>query len=61
MRVGPTAASVLSILEPVVTVGPAFAVFGESLRTAQPAGASLVLLMVEVQDPGLPPDPTGYR
>jgi drug/metabolite transporter (DMT)-like permease len=43
-RVGPTAASVLSTLEPVVTVGLAFAVFGESLGGAQLAGASLVLL-----------------
>ena len=43
-RVGPTAASILSTLEPVVTVGLAFAVFGESLGGAQLAGASLVLL-----------------
>ena len=43
-RVGPTAASILSTLEPVVTVGLAFAVFGESLGPAQLAGASLVLL-----------------
>ena len=43
-RVGPTAASILSTLEPVVTVGLAFAVFGESLGAAQLAGASLVLL-----------------
>jgi drug/metabolite transporter (DMT)-like permease len=43
-RVGPTAASILSTLEPVVTVGLAFAVFGESLGPAQLAGASLVLV-----------------
>ena len=43
-RVGPTAASILSTLEPVVTVGLAFVVFGESLGGAQLAGASLVLL-----------------
>jgi drug/metabolite transporter (DMT)-like permease len=43
-RVGPTAASILSTLEPVVTVGLAFAVFGESLGGAQLAGAALVLL-----------------
>jgi len=43
-RVGPTAASILSTLEPVVTVGLAFAVFGESLGRAQLAGAALVLL-----------------
>jgi drug/metabolite transporter (DMT)-like permease len=43
-RVGPTAASILSTLEPVVTVGLAVAVFGESLGGAQLAGAALVLL-----------------
>jgi drug/metabolite transporter (DMT)-like permease len=43
-RVGPTAASILSTLEPVVTVGLAFVVFGESLGGAQLAGAALVLL-----------------
>ena len=43
-RVGPTTASILSTLEPVVTVGLAFVVFGESLGGAQLAGASLVLL-----------------
>ena len=43
-RVGPTAASILSTLAPVVTVGLAFAVFGESLGAAQLAGAALVLL-----------------
>jgi drug/metabolite transporter (DMT)-like permease len=43
-RVGPTRASILSTLEPVVTVGLAFAVFGESLGGAQLAGAALVLL-----------------
>jgi drug/metabolite transporter (DMT)-like permease len=42
-RVGPTAASILSTLEPVVTVGLAFAVFGESLGAAQLAGGALVL------------------
>jgi drug/metabolite transporter (DMT)-like permease len=45
-RVGPTAASILSTLEPVVTVGLAFAVFGESLGPAQLAGGALVLLAV---------------
>lgn len=43
-RVGPTAASILSTLEPVVTVGLAFAVFGESLGLTQLAGGALVLL-----------------
>jgi drug/metabolite transporter (DMT)-like permease len=42
-RVGPTAASILSTVEPVVTVGLAFAVFGESLGPAQLAGGALVL------------------
>jgi drug/metabolite transporter (DMT)-like permease len=42
-RVGPTAASILSTIEPVVTVGLAFAVFGESLGPAQLAGGALVL------------------
>ena len=45
-RVGPTAASILSTLEPVVTVGLAFAVFGEALGPAQLAGGALVLLAV---------------
>ena len=45
-RVGPTAASILSTLEPVVTVGLAFAVFGESLGPTQLAGGALVLLAV---------------
>jgi drug/metabolite transporter (DMT)-like permease len=45
-RVGPTAASILSTLEPVVTVGLAFLVFGESLGPAQLAGGALVLLAV---------------
>jgi drug/metabolite transporter (DMT)-like permease len=45
-RVGPAAASILSTLEPLVTVGLAFAVFGESLGPAQLAGGALVLLAV---------------
>jgi drug/metabolite transporter (DMT)-like permease len=45
-RVGPSAASILSTLEPVVTVGLAFAVFGESLGPAQLAGGALVLSAV---------------
>jgi drug/metabolite transporter (DMT)-like permease len=47
-RVGPTSASILSTLEPVVTVALAFAVFGESLGRAQFAGGALVLLAVLV-------------
>jgi drug/metabolite transporter (DMT)-like permease len=42
-RVGPTAAAILSTLEPVVTVALAFAVFGEVLGPAQLAGAALVV------------------
>jgi drug/metabolite transporter (DMT)-like permease len=44
--VGPAAASILSTLEPVVTVALAFAIFGESLGPAQLAGGALVLLAV---------------
>jgi drug/metabolite transporter (DMT)-like permease len=47
-RVGPTAASILSTLEPVVTVVLAFAAFGESLGPAQLAGGALVLASVLV-------------
>lgn len=42
-RVGPTAASIPSTIEPVVTVGLAFAIFDESLGPAQLAGGALVL------------------
>jgi drug/metabolite transporter (DMT)-like permease len=45
-RVGPTAASILSTVEPVVTVALAFAVFGESLSPAQLTGGALVLAAV---------------
>jgi len=45
-RVGPTAASILSTLEPVVTVGLAFIVFSESLGPVQLAGGVLVLAAV---------------
>ena len=45
-RVGPTAASILSTIEPVVTVVLAFVVFGESLGPAPLAGGALVLLAV---------------
>jgi drug/metabolite transporter (DMT)-like permease len=45
-RVGPTAASILSTLEPVVTVALAFVVFGESLGPGQLAGGGLVLAAV---------------
>ena len=47
-RVGSTAASILSTLEPVVTVALAYLVFGESLGTAPLAGGALVLIAVLV-------------
>jgi drug/metabolite transporter (DMT)-like permease len=47
-RVGPSAAAILSTLEPVVTVGLAAAAFGESLAGPQLAGAGLVLSAVVV-------------
>ena len=43
---GPTAASILSTLEPVVTVALAFVAFGEALGPAQLAGGALVLTAV---------------
>jgi drug/metabolite transporter (DMT)-like permease len=45
-RVGPTAASILSTLEPLVAVALAFVAFGETLGRAQLAGGALVLLAV---------------
>jgi drug/metabolite transporter (DMT)-like permease len=45
-RVGPSVASILSILEPVVTVLAAAAVFGETLTVTQWLGGSLVLAAV---------------
>ncbi|HET9738104.1 MAG TPA: DMT family transporter [Solirubrobacteraceae bacterium] len=45
-RAGPAAASILSTLEPVVTVALAFVAFGESLGGAQLAGGALVLTAV---------------
>ena len=48
---GPTAASILSTLEPVVTVGLAFVVFGESLGPAQLAGGALVLQLAVLAVP----------
>ena len=47
-RVGPSVASILSILEPVVTVGLAAAVFCESLSVGQLMGGVLVLGAVVV-------------
>ncbi len=45
-RVGPSAASILSTFEPVVTVALAFAVFGETLSGVQLVGGALVLAAV---------------
>ena len=47
-RVGPTAASILSTIEPVVTVLLAFLVFGEVLGAVQLVGGALVLAAVIV-------------
>ena len=47
-RVGPTAAAILSTVEPLVTVLLAFAVFGETLTPLQLAGGALVLAAVPV-------------
>jgi drug/metabolite transporter (DMT)-like permease len=47
-RVGATVASLLSIIEPVVTVASAALVFGESLSALQVLGAALVLATVLV-------------
>ncbi len=47
-RVGPSAASILSTFEPVVTVSLAAAVFGESLSPVQLLGGALVLSAVVV-------------
>jgi len=45
-RVGPTTASLLSTVEPVVTVLLAFVVFGEALGAVQLLGGALVLSAV---------------
>ncbi|HEX6715176.1 MAG TPA: EamA family transporter [Thermoleophilaceae bacterium] len=47
-RVGPTSASILATVEPVVTVLLAFLVFGETLAAVQVLGAALVLTSVIV-------------
>jgi drug/metabolite transporter (DMT)-like permease len=47
-RVGPSAAAILSTLEPVVTVGLAAAAFGEALGAVQLLGGALVLGAVVV-------------
>lgn len=52
-EVGPTVASLLSIVEPVVTVTSAAIVFGETLSAVQMLGGALVLFTVLVAQ--LPP------
>jgi drug/metabolite transporter (DMT)-like permease len=47
-RVGPTTASILATVEPLVTVLLAFLVFGEMLGSVQLAGGALVLCAVVV-------------
>ena len=47
-RVGPSAAAILSVFEPVVTVALAALVFGESLSAIQLAGGLLVLVAIVV-------------
>lgn len=53
-RVGPTMASILATVEPVVTVVLAFLVFGERLGALQIAGGALVLTAVLVLHAPLP-------
>jgi drug/metabolite transporter (DMT)-like permease len=47
-RVGPSVTSILSVLEPLVTIGLAAAIFGESLSRGQLGGSALVLAAVLV-------------
>jgi drug/metabolite transporter (DMT)-like permease len=58
-RVGPTTASILSTVEPVVTVVLAFVVFGELLGTLQLLGGALVLTAVLVLGSYRPGEATG--
>jgi drug/metabolite transporter (DMT)-like permease len=51
-RVGPTTASILATVEPLVTVLLAFLVFGETLRAVQILGGALVLAAVVVLNAG---------
>lgn len=53
-RVGPTLASILATIEPVVTVVLAFLVFGERLGALQIAGGALVLTAVLVLHAPMP-------
>jgi drug/metabolite transporter (DMT)-like permease len=61
-RVGPTTASILATVEPLVTVLLAFLVFGETLGTVQLAGGALVVgAVVVLQPPTRGPDRTRRR
>jgi drug/metabolite transporter (DMT)-like permease len=53
-RVGPTSASILSTVEPVVTVLLAYLVFGEVLGPVQVLGGALVLACIPVLNARLP-------
>lgn len=55
-RVGPTVASLLSTVEPVVTVGSAALVFHESMSPIQVVGGALVLAAVIVVQWPTPPN-----
>jgi drug/metabolite transporter (DMT)-like permease len=54
MRVGPTSASILATVEPLVTVLLAFLVFGEKLGPLQLAGGMLILAAVLALNARLP-------
>lgn len=54
-RVGPSAASILSTFEPVVTITLAFACFGDRLAPVQLAGGALVLAAVVILQVGTAP------
>jgi drug/metabolite transporter (DMT)-like permease len=57
-RVGPSRASIISTVEPLVTVLLAFVVFGEALTAAQLLGGALVLAsVVLLQTMGRGPEP----
>lgn len=53
-RLGPTTASILATVEPLVTVTLAFLVFGEVLGFVQLAGGTLVLMAVLVLNARIP-------
>jgi drug/metabolite transporter (DMT)-like permease len=59
-RIGPSRASIISTVEPLVTVGLAFLVFGEQLTGTQLIGGALVLTsVVALQTLGGDPEPPG--